>query len=54
MTRIIDCAHLIADADGPVQAVRSIVIEGGRISAVNAGRRRGLAASGLARARERA
>ena len=36
MTRIIDCAHLIADADGPVQAARSIVIEDGRISAVKA------------------
>jgi cytosine/adenosine deaminase-related metal-dependent hydrolase len=39
MTRIIDCAHLIADADGPVQSARSIVIEDGRISAVNAASR---------------
>jgi len=36
MTRIIDCAHVIADADGPVQSARSIVIEDGRISVVNA------------------
>ena len=32
MTRIIDCAQLIADANGPAQAARSIVIEGGRVS----------------------
>ena len=36
MTRIIDCANLIADADGPAQAARSIVIKDGLISAVNA------------------
>ena len=46
MTRTIDCAHLIADADGPVQAARSIAIENGRISAVKAGIRRGFAAAG--------
>lgn len=36
MTRMIDCAHLIADAHAPVQAARSIAIDDGRISSVSA------------------
>src|SRR5262245_50591789 len=36
MSRIIDCAHLIADADAPVQHARSIAINGETIAGVKA------------------